>query len=183
MIVVGAGQWVAFGWIAQRDPPNDVLVRMREIDPGADLRWVPGPASRPPRWEIGCWWEPNRAHRELATIWLDEQMRRPESKRNRARIEFCRYVLRGWRPIEMIDWEPDALDVERFRMLDFLMRNLFEREEREFFERLDRQDELHEEDFSRKVRNALHDYALYGMLTKARKSHLTIGFKNGFGQG
>lgn len=102
-------------WIGFREPDPEIVRRLKEIEEGADVKWVPGPASRGPRWEVGCVFRPHPELVPHVEKRLEAARALPEAKRRPAYEAGLSHWLRGWRPIFHVTTELDGGVVEEYR--------------------------------------------------------------------
>ena len=165
-------------WIGHREPDPELVRRLKEIDPQADFRWVPGPASRPPIWEVGVWWEPNQVVRDAAVKALDRHTRLPTHQQKPARIAMLQAVIEGWRPVFAIaQRNPSDHDVEEFRRRDHAYRHSFERELEDLERRVIPNEAEREQEISRLAHDLADDKTLYHLLTRGRRSLVVPGLR------
>lgn len=125
-----------------REPPAEVVRRLREIDRRAELRWIPGKPERGPLWELGIRQALDRHRRAAACAVLDRQRRRPVAQRRPGRIRWAEYVLDGWRPVfAILGRDPDWRDIEEFRQRHHRWQQGLLAVERAIFKELEREDE------------------------------------------
>lgn len=166
---------IQVSWIGFREPDPVVVGALKEVDPRADLRWVPGPADRPPVWEVGAWHEWDKELRGRAVVALDNQYRRPAKKRNVGQILFNHHVLMGWRPVFVITGrDPDGRDVREFQFRNWIIENAWKQEMDKFFgnnaaEGEESEDEMRQR-WTQKAEDMASDNVLMGVLQAGRVS-------------
>lgn len=162
-------------WLGDREPPKNVLRALQEVDPNADIRWVPGTAARPPLWEVGVWWEPNSVIRAAAELALRRHLELPYRFRKPGRILALRAIINGWRPVFGISGrDPDMRDVEEFKRRDYEYRHGLEKA-LIFIERQFDNDDEREEEIGRLARALADDETLYAVLARGRRSIVLTG--------
>lgn len=168
--------WV--GRVGNKDADESFVRRLREIDPAADVRWVPGSYERGDRWQVGVWYEPLQLQRNAAIYALDREFDKVDMKRNVGRMRFFWDVLRGWRTIMTVNGPMDARVVDDFRQRDWTFRHSFDQV---MAEKLDAHlvaEREHEENMSAMVREAFDDHWLYKKMI-GHKMVATHGFRDG----
>ena len=166
---------IQVSWIGFREPDPVVVGALKEIDPRADLRWVPGPADRPPVWEVGAWHDWDKDLRAQAVHALDMQYDRQVERRSQGQILFNHHVLMGWRPVFVIAGrDPDGRDVKEFQFRNWIVENAWKQEMDKFFGREDTEGEETEDEmrerWTQKAEDMVSDDVLMGVLQAGRKS-------------
>lgn len=154
------GVWAGFIW--DRDPPPDILRRLREIHPRAGLRWIPGYFGDPPAWDMGMWWEPNRAVIAQAELAMERYWKLPPERRDPARLMKITHTFEGWRSVFRIEGrEPDARDVQEFRFRNWEYERRFEEILEEHDQEFKRREEEEDQDLTDMIDAIQSDGAMW----------------------